>query len=230
MLGTFYIDISQYPFDGDLNFASYSFTVLTRKSTHWAQRISANNPRGYNEEQLQKIADAPTLAEKQRVEMKLLHGRLSTEKDILNPPNDGYGVDYILATIVEVKAEYAAREGNPSVPGDDDDGDDGVSADEDHFNDDDRDNDSDNDGSSLPTTTRYANAHCGYSLVFCFNTMEKNLFKLFPLVLTACHACLRACQYTGASSYLTTTPADTHRSSCIGLLVQTLSLQSGALS
>jgi hypothetical protein len=80
--------------------------VLTRQSHHWSHRLSTDNPRGYNEEQLRRIADAPTLAAKRKVELQLLQSRADREKR--SPVADEFGLDRVLAMREEAKAEYAA--------------------------------------------------------------------------------------------------------------------------
>jgi hypothetical protein len=89
--------------------------VLTRSKHHWSQRVSDDNPRGYNEKQKQKIADAGTLVRKRVVELKMMRGRLQCEMNLKEPVDDEYGVDRINAMIAEINAEYAAMGVNIGV-------------------------------------------------------------------------------------------------------------------
>jgi hypothetical protein len=93
----------------------YSYRVLTRNTRHWSQLLSDDNPRGYNEKQKQKIADADTLVKKWAVELRLMKGRLDSEMRIKEPVDDEYGVDRINAMIAEINAEYAAMGVNVGV-------------------------------------------------------------------------------------------------------------------
>jgi hypothetical protein len=94
---------------------TYSFDVLTRLSTHWSQRVSDDNPRGYNEKQLQMIADAGTLVKKRSLELKVMRGRLICENYLKEPVDDEYGMDCINAMIAAIDAQYAAMGVNVSV-------------------------------------------------------------------------------------------------------------------
>jgi hypothetical protein len=76
-------------------------------STHWSQLISDDNPRGYNEKQMQKIADADTLYKKQAVELHVMNGRRDSELRMKERVDDEYGIDRINAMISDIKAEYA---------------------------------------------------------------------------------------------------------------------------
>jgi hypothetical protein len=83
--------------------------VLTRSTNHWSQRISSNNPRGFSDQQLQKIADAPTLEEQRKIELNFLFWRHKAEKDLKKPIEDEFGLDCIAGMLRDAKAEYAAR-------------------------------------------------------------------------------------------------------------------------
>jgi hypothetical protein len=85
-----------------------SYRVLTRLSIHWSQLVSDDNPRGYNEKQKQRIADADTLVKKRSVELQVMRARLNNEKIMKEPIDDEYGTDRINAMIADVEAEYAA--------------------------------------------------------------------------------------------------------------------------
>jgi hypothetical protein len=78
-------------------------------SNHWSQRVSDDNPRGYSEKQMQRIADAGTLVKKREVELKVMKTRLSSEMSLKEPIDDEYGMDSINAMIAEINAEYTAR-------------------------------------------------------------------------------------------------------------------------
>jgi hypothetical protein len=93
----------------------YSCRVLTRYSNHWSQRVSDDNPRGYNEIQMQRIADAGTLVKKRSVELKVMRERLKSEMKMKEPIDDEYGVDRINAMIADINAEYAAMGVNIGV-------------------------------------------------------------------------------------------------------------------
>ena len=82
--------------------------MLTRQSNHWSQLVSDDNPRGYNENQKQKIADA-TLLKKRRVELQVMKYRLKCEMNLKKPIDDEYGTDRINAMIADIEAEYAAK-------------------------------------------------------------------------------------------------------------------------
>jgi hypothetical protein len=86
----------------------YSYRVLTRSKHHWSQHVSDDNPRGYNEKQKQKIADADTLMKKRGVELRVMRQRLSSENNLMEPVHDEYGMDRINAMIADIEAEYAA--------------------------------------------------------------------------------------------------------------------------
>jgi hypothetical protein len=58
---------------------------------------------------LKRIADAPTLSEKMKVELILTNLRRSNEKRRTEPLDDGYGLDRIDAMEAEIRAEYAAK-------------------------------------------------------------------------------------------------------------------------
>jgi hypothetical protein len=83
--------------------------VLTRKSNHWSQHVSDDNPRGYSDTQQQKIADAGTLVKKRGVELHVMRGRLTNEMNLKEPIDDEYGTERINAMIAEINAEYAAK-------------------------------------------------------------------------------------------------------------------------
>ena len=82
--------------------------MLTRRSGHWSQLVSDGNPRGYNEKQKQRIADADTLSKKQMVEINVMMKRQTTERGVKEPIDDEYGMDCINAMIADIEAEYAA--------------------------------------------------------------------------------------------------------------------------
>jgi hypothetical protein len=71
--------------------------------------MSDDNPRGYTECQLKRIADAPTLSKKRMVELKIVDLRCARENELANPNNDGYGLERISAIEAEIWAEYAAK-------------------------------------------------------------------------------------------------------------------------
>jgi hypothetical protein len=75
-------------------------------ATHWSQRLCADNPRGYRDSQLQKIADA---TDGLQVELAFLRDRLRKERSLVAPIDDEYGADKIEAMIAEVEAERDAR-------------------------------------------------------------------------------------------------------------------------
>jgi hypothetical protein len=91
-------------------FLAHSSTAHKRQSNHWSRRLSPDNPRGYNEEQLRKIADAPTLAAKRQVEQKIMNMRIKIEKKLVEPIVDEYGLDRIHAMMAEMKASYTELE------------------------------------------------------------------------------------------------------------------------
>jgi hypothetical protein len=76
-----------------------------------SQLVSDDNPRGYNEKQKQRIADADTLVKKRSVELKVMRQRLQCEMNLKEPVDDEYGMDSINAMIAEINAEYAASAG-----------------------------------------------------------------------------------------------------------------------
>jgi hypothetical protein len=82
---------------------------MTRRADHWSQLVSDDNPRGYNEEQLQRIATAPTLAAKRKIELQVMMGRRYTEKDLVTAIADDFGIDRIAAMTEDIKADYAAQ-------------------------------------------------------------------------------------------------------------------------
>jgi hypothetical protein len=86
----------------------HSYHVLTRQSNHWSQFVSDDNPRGYNEKQKQRVADAVTLVKKRSVELKVLKQRKVTETSIQDSADDEYGIDCINAMIADIYAQYAA--------------------------------------------------------------------------------------------------------------------------
>jgi hypothetical protein len=85
----------------------YSYKVLTRRWDHWSQYITSDNPRGYVNAQMQRLADAPTLEKKRAVELDILGKRKSREKTLLEPIDDEYGMDCINAMIEDVNDMYA---------------------------------------------------------------------------------------------------------------------------
>jgi hypothetical protein len=87
----------------------FSRLVPQRHSKHWAQRISEDNPRGYTELQLQYIDDAPTLAEKMKVELYMTAARRLVEAARKEPIHDDYGLARIDAMEAEIREEYAAK-------------------------------------------------------------------------------------------------------------------------
>jgi hypothetical protein len=87
----------------------HSYRVLTRTSIHWSQLVSDDNPRGYNEKQIQRIADANTLVKKRAVELRVMRSRLRSENNLKEPIDDGYGVDRINAIIADIYAQYTAE-------------------------------------------------------------------------------------------------------------------------
>jgi hypothetical protein len=89
--------------------------VLTRKASHWSQRVSDGNPRGYSEKQKQNIADADTLVKKWRVELKVMRDRLKAEMNLKVPVDDENGVDRINVTIADINGQYAAMGVNVGV-------------------------------------------------------------------------------------------------------------------
>ena len=89
--------------------------MFTRLSTHWSQLVSDDNPRGYNEKQMQRITDADTLVKKWRVELKVMKVRQVSEDRLREAIDDGYGVDRIDAMIADINAEYAAMGVNVGV-------------------------------------------------------------------------------------------------------------------
>jgi hypothetical protein len=91
-------------------------------SNHWSQLVSDDNPRGYNENQKQRIADADTLVKKRRVELRVMNGRRDSEMKLMEPPDDGYGVDRINAMIADIEAEYSSRISTGAVGAVDEDG------------------------------------------------------------------------------------------------------------
>jgi hypothetical protein len=82
--------------------------VLTRSKNHWSQLLSDDNPRGYNEKQQQRIADAGTLVKKRAVELEVMRKRLNSEMYLKEPIDDEYGTDRINAMIADINAEYAS--------------------------------------------------------------------------------------------------------------------------
>jgi hypothetical protein len=82
--------------------------VLTRKSNHWSQLVSDDNPRGYSDKQQQKIADADTLAKKRGVELDVMRQRLKGENNLKEPVGDEYGMGRINSMIADINAEYEA--------------------------------------------------------------------------------------------------------------------------
>jgi hypothetical protein len=84
----------------------HSYRVLTRKADHWSQRISTDNPRGYNDTQLQRIAAAPTAAKKRRAELNVMNPRRHAEKVLKTPIVDEYGMARIVAMIADINAQY----------------------------------------------------------------------------------------------------------------------------
>jgi hypothetical protein len=97
----------------------HSRKVPTRNRNHWSLRISEANPRGYSESQLRKIGEAPTLAEKMRIELDILSRRHRTEKGLLNRNDDEYSTDCIAAMEAEVRAEYGEGMGKEGSVEDD---------------------------------------------------------------------------------------------------------------
>jgi hypothetical protein len=93
----------------------YSYRVLTRLSIHWSQLVSDDNPRGYNEKQKQRIADADTLVKKRSVELRMMRQRLHSEMKMKEPIDDEYGTDRINAMIGDINAKYAAMGVNIGV-------------------------------------------------------------------------------------------------------------------
>ena len=89
--------------------------MLTRFSSHWSQLVSDDNPRGYNEKQMQRIADADALVKKWRVELKVMKGRLQNEDRLREAIDDEYGIDRINEMIADINAEYAALGVNVGV-------------------------------------------------------------------------------------------------------------------
>ena len=83
--------------------------MLTRKSTHWCQLVSDDNPRGYTEKQKQRIADAGPPAKKRGVELRMMRGRLQCEMGMKEPIDDEYGMERINAMIADIQSEYAAK-------------------------------------------------------------------------------------------------------------------------
>ena len=81
----------------------------TRHHIHWSQHISEDNPRGYTDRQLKRIADAPTLNEKMEVELFLAYNRRIAERRLTKPLNDGYGLERIAAMEAEIWADYVAK-------------------------------------------------------------------------------------------------------------------------
>jgi hypothetical protein len=72
--------------------------------------MSDDNPRGYTDRQLKRIADAPTLNEKMDVELFIANNRRMGERGRLTRPlNDRYGLERISAMEAEIRAEYAAK-------------------------------------------------------------------------------------------------------------------------
>jgi hypothetical protein len=71
--------------------------------------MSDDNPRGYTEQQLQRIDDAPTVRQKMKVELRVINQRLLNEKNLKEPLNDGYGLERIAAMEAEIWADYAAK-------------------------------------------------------------------------------------------------------------------------
>jgi DNA-binding transcriptional MerR regulator len=96
-------------------FSIYSVRVLTRSKHHWSQRVSDDNPRGYSEEQKQRIANVDTLLKKRGVELKMMRERLTNENSLKEPIDDEYGKDRINAMFAEINAEYAAMGVNIGV-------------------------------------------------------------------------------------------------------------------
>jgi hypothetical protein len=92
-------------------------------SNHWSQFVSADNPRGYNEKQKQRIADADTLVRKRAVEMKVMRDRWYRETRLMEPVVDEYGMECIKTMIAEVKAEYATKLADAGTDDVDEDGD-----------------------------------------------------------------------------------------------------------
>jgi hypothetical protein len=78
-------------------------------SIHWSQLVSDDNPRGYNEKQMQKIDSADTLMKKQAVELRVMKERRGGEMNLKEPIDDEYGLDRINAMIADIDAEYAAK-------------------------------------------------------------------------------------------------------------------------
>jgi hypothetical protein len=93
-------------------FSTHSYSVLTRPSTHWSQLLSDDNPRGYNENQMQKISDADTLRRKRGVELHVMRNRMRSEMRLKVPVDDDYGIDRINAMIADINAQYAAMSVN----------------------------------------------------------------------------------------------------------------------
>jgi hypothetical protein len=84
-------------------------------SNHWSQLVSDDNPRGYNEKQMQKIDSADTLMKKRGVELKVMNERLHSERKLKEPIDDEYGIDRINAMIADVNAQYSAMGVNVGV-------------------------------------------------------------------------------------------------------------------
>jgi hypothetical protein len=103
-----------------------SYRVLSRKFNHWSHLVSDDNPRGYNDKQMQRIANADTLPKKRLVEMKVMAKRQENERSMMEPIDDEYGMDCINAMIADINAQYATMmsiAGTVAVSDDDDDGD-----------------------------------------------------------------------------------------------------------
>jgi hypothetical protein len=107
----------------------HSYRVLTRRTDHWSQLITPDNPRGYNAKQLRRIATAPTRTEKRATELLVMAGRRSNEVNLQVPINDDYGLARIDAMVAAIRAEYAPppeegmkeEEGKPSTGDEDED-------------------------------------------------------------------------------------------------------------
>jgi hypothetical protein len=86
---------------------------------HWSQRMSAHNPRGYTHKQLQDIASLPSLSERQKAELDLMHARRE-ELDRLGPPNDEADYRGLIEKMIRgINAEYVAmlhRSGARTTP------------------------------------------------------------------------------------------------------------------
>jgi hypothetical protein len=76
---------------------------------HWSQLVSDDNPRGYSEKQMQRIADAGPLLKKRSVELEVMRRRQESDMKMKQPIDDEYGVDRINAMIADIQSEYAAK-------------------------------------------------------------------------------------------------------------------------